>query len=128
MMRQKYVIILLISAFILIIVYLFPKQIIQNSFITTIRIGEQVQTGDEAEISVCSIDSDCIVVPYSHCCGLSKRSINKKFKTSYDSHPKWQNFHDSSLCSTIGRCFDDTDFNNAYCDTRGSAGTCMLKK
>src|SRR3989344_8379518 len=32
------------------------------------------QAGEE-KISICEKDSDCIIVPYSHCCGSTKRAI-----------------------------------------------------
>lgn len=81
----------------------------------------------EADIDLCGCDDECIVVPHSHCCGSSKRAINRKYLARYEEAPDWQSFHDPGLCAMIGVCRDDSRVESAVCrdDGRG-ARRCML--
>ena len=76
----------------------------------------------EEEIEICKNNSDCIVVPYRHCCGLTKRAINKKYKKLYESTPEWQVFY-GPICNVIGRCASDAHINAALCRSY----VCVLK-
>lgn len=86
--------------------------------------GEQILDPNtkEEEIEICEKNSDCIIVPYSHCCGSTKRAINKKYKKLYNTKPEWQVLY-GPICNVIGRCVGDDDVNTAEC--RG--GSCRLK-
>lgn len=77
----------------------------------------------EAELAVCEKSSDCIVVPYRHCCGSSKRAINKKHKALYESTPAWRKFDDPSKCALMGACPPDKHMTEAEC----LAKRCELK-
>lgn len=70
----------------------------------------------EDQISNCQTNSDCIVVPYSHCCGQSKRAINKKYKLLYESHAEWQKFDNPEVCSRIGICPRDSHVTETVCN------------
>lgn len=69
----------------------------------------------EDELVQCKTSSDCIVVPYKHCCGSTKRAINKKHKLLYESKPEWQKFNDESKCAMIGMCASDKAVSDAEC-------------
>mgnify|MGYP003971964845 CR=1 FL=1 len=73
-------------------------------------------------ISSCSINKDCLIVPYNHCCGSTKRAINKKYLDEYNAHPEWQKFNDVQACSIIGQCPDDSNINKTECKN----GMCNL--
>ena len=86
--------------------------------------GEQILDSSitEVDINICIKDSDCIVVPYSHCCGSTKRTINKKYKKLYESTPEWQVFY-GAVCNVIGLCASDAHINTALCRSH----MCVLK-
>lgn len=86
-------------------------------------LAGQTTTVKEAEISKCVKDSECLVVPYSHCCGSSKRAINKKFLNEYNKTPAWQKFNDPQSCAVIGQCISDEKVKTAKCE----AGQCQLR-
>ncbi len=69
----------------------------------------------EDELQHCKQNSDCIVVPYSHCCGSTKRAINKKHKLLYESKPEWQKFSDPAQCALMGACMTDKYVTEAEC-------------
>lgn len=79
--------------------------------------GEQVMDSSikEEEIEVCEKNSDCIIVPYAHCCGSTKRAINKKYKKLYESKSEWQVFYGRPICNIIGQCVGDANVNTAEC-------------
>lgn len=68
----------------------------------------------ESEIDICKQNSDCIVVPYDHCCGSTKRAINKKYKTIYFTKPSWQKF--IGPCHLMGICPNDSKVTEATCE------------
>ncbi len=84
-------------------------------------IYENVNT---ASIGICSFDSECIVVPYYHCCGSTKLAINIKYEALYYSHPEWQKFYDPDICAVIGMCAPDYNINEATCVNN----RCQLKR
>lgn len=92
--------------------------------------GEENCSGDdclpaltEDELDDCAVDADCIVVPYDHCCGATRRAINKAHQDAYDAHPEWQSYHEDD-CALIGACQPDDDVTEATCEP--SSGTCRL--
>jgi hypothetical protein len=86
-------------------------------------VGGQCTGGiTEADLPLCLFTSDCIVVPYSHCCGATKRAINATYLSAYESHPEWQVFADPSVCAVIGVCPDDSAVTSATC----ADGLCAL--
>lgn len=76
----------------------------------------------EADLGKCEKNSDCVIVPYSHCCGSTKRAINKKYLKDYEKRPSWQKFDESSTCATIGICASDENVKKTKCE----AGQCQL--
>jgi hypothetical protein len=70
----------------------------------------------EEDLGRCTDDSECIVVPYDHCCGATKRAINAAHLDEYERHPEWQVFDDPATCAVIGLCPDDTDVESAVCE------------
>lgn len=80
----------------------------------------------QENIDVCIDDQDCIIVPYSSCCGSTKRAINKKNKELYDSHPEWQKLSNPSICNVIGMCADDTGVNKAICEGQDAVKRCAM--
>lgn len=81
----------------------------------------------EEDIDLCNEDSDCIIVKYSHCCGLTKKAINKNFADEYYKHENWQKFDDPEVCSIIGRCPDDSKVNSTECKDMDGKKRCSLK-
>ncbi|MBI3440681.1 MAG: hypothetical protein HY052_02565 [Proteobacteria bacterium] len=83
--------------------------------------------GAEAALVRCEQDTDCIVVPYNHCCGLKKRAINKAALSSYKAHPEWQKF-DEPICASMGICFSDEKVTQAHCrrSPDKTTGVCEL--
>lgn len=77
----------------------------------------------ESEITVCKQNSDCIVVPYSHCCGSTKKAINKKYLEIYNQNKEWQKLNNAGLCAVIGQCLSDKNVNEAKCE----AERCQLR-
>lgn len=73
------------------------------------------------DLSSCTQDAECVVVPYKHCCGSTKRAINKNQLESYNSHPEWQVF-DGPDCAAIGVCAPDANVTTAECQK----GQCQL--
>ncbi|MFA6235843.1 MAG: hypothetical protein WC635_00840 [Bacteriovorax sp.] len=73
------------------------------------------ETIKESDIAICTKDSDCIVVPYSHCCGSTKRAINRKYKSLYESKPEWQKFDNPNACALMGACLPDKNMKKAVC-------------
>ena len=78
----------------------------------------------EEDIIICDVDSNCIVVDYSHCCGQTKRAINEKYKNLYDLHLEWQKFDDPQTCAVIGVCPPDSYVKKATCNENNR---CQLK-
>lgn len=76
----------------------------------------------EADLGKCEKNSDCIIVPFSHCCGSTKAAINKKYLKDYQKNPAWQKFDNPSTCAVIGMCAPDKDINKTKCE----AGQCQL--
>ncbi len=84
--------------------------------ITSLTLLSQVSFSlTESEIRTCKRDSDCLIVPYKHCCGSTKRAINKKFIKQYESNVKWQSFQNESFCENIGICPSDRNINRSKC-------------
>src|SRR3990167_3028463 len=54
---------------------------------------------EENGLNICKSDSDCIYVPYNHCC-TTFRAINKNYLDEYNSHPEWQGV-DRQACIDI---------------------------
>ena len=73
---------------------------------------------DKVDISICVEDSDCIIVPYSDCCGSTKKAINKQYLDDYNEHPEWQVFNDPEICDLAGRCPNDSDVVSAKCELK----------
>jgi hypothetical protein len=69
----------------------------------------------EDDLGNCISATDCIVVPYAHCCGATKRAINGAYLDAYDSHPEWHVFTDPGVCAIIGICPDDSAVTSATC-------------
>lgn len=67
------------------------------------------------DIAGCKSDSDCVIVPYSHCCGSTKRAINKKYEADYRKHKDWQKFDDPAQCAVMGACISDKDKTKVSC-------------
>ena len=87
--------------------------------------GEDSGSGlTEGQLAACEAGDDCIVVPYSHCCGSTRRAINAANQAEYEAHPEWQEFNDPDACAVIGACMDDTHLNAAECDV--AQGQCVL--
>lgn len=91
-----------------------PKLLKQEPKPTAVEIKEQ-------ELNVCEADTDCILVSYRHCCGLTKRAINKKYEALYKSRPELQKFNDPETCAVIGRCPDDSKITKTICQNITSA-------
>lgn len=89
--------------------------------------GEKVEITEE-QISECKVNSDCIIVPYTHCCGSTKRAIHKKYESLYHSKKEWQKFDDVGSCSVMGICLSDQDIKEAYCGESNKKSACQLKK
>ncbi len=69
----------------------------------------------ESDLSLCERDADCLIVSYSHCCGSTKRAINKAHEAEYKKHPEWQKFDDPKKCAVIGVCQPDKLKTRAVC-------------
>jgi hypothetical protein len=82
-----------------------------------------VEKDIKENLSSCKYDSECMVVDYSHCCGLSKIAINLNYLKYYNNHPEWQKFDDPQTCAVIGMCPDDSSAKEAVCEI----GKCKLK-
>ena len=80
-------------------------------------------TVKESDITKCKTDSDCLIVPYRHCCGSSKKAINKKYLTEYNKSPSWQKFDNPQSCAVMGQCMSDEKVKSAKCE----AGQCQLR-
>lgn len=76
----------------------------------------------EQDIVKCEKDSDCIIVPYRHCCGSTKGAINKKFLDLYNKTPEWQKFDNQKSCAVMGVCMSDEKVKDAQC----KSGQCQL--
>ena len=85
---------------------------------------------EPADLTACKQDADCVIVPYSHCCGSTKRAINKADLSSYNAHPEWQKFDNAAQCAVMGACVPDKDITNVRCAlTAGKeTGTCQLAR
>lgn len=77
----------------------------------------------EADITTCQKNSDCIIVSYKHCCGATKKAINKKFLAVYKSTPIWQKFDNPEICAVAGQCLSDENVKETTCE----AGQCQLR-
>lgn len=77
---------------------------------------KEARTITEADIDVCQDDGDCLVVKYQHCCGATKRAINREYLEEYNNHPEWQSFFDAAVCARIGVCPDDAQVSQAKCE------------
>lgn len=67
------------------------------------------------KVDHCSRDSDCILVPYRHCCGSTQKAINKRYKAVYEANPAWQKFDDPAKCALMGMCPSDKGVTKAAC-------------
>ena len=70
---------------------------------------------EPADLAVCEKNSDCIVVPYSHCCRSTRRAINRRYEVEYSKHKEWQSFNDPEQCALMGACPDDKHINKVRC-------------
>lgn len=70
----------------------------------------------EKDLDLCVQDKDCIIVPHNHCCGSTKKAVNRDYLDIYNSHPEWQKFDDGYVCARIGICPDDSNVNSARCE------------
>ncbi|GEM_PF-3620779 len=52
----------------------------------------------EADLVRCFEDADCVVVPYDHCCGATRRAIHEAHRDEYEAHPEWQAFSEPEAC------------------------------
>jgi len=77
----------------------------------------------ETDITKCEADIDCIIVPYSSCCGATKKAINKMYLDEYNSHKEWQSFWDEKACAVMGICADDSNVIDILCVVK----QCQLK-
>lgn len=81
----------------------------------------------EEMLAQCAPGDTCIPVPYSHCCGATKRAINSDYRAAYDAEPAWQVFDDPGVCAMIGACRDDHAVVDAWCRPEATGGgTCQL--
>jgi len=46
----------------------------------------------------CFEDADCVVVPYDHCCGATRRAIHEAYRDEYEAHPEWQACSEPEAC------------------------------
>lgn len=76
----------------------------------------------EEDLANCRAGDACIVVPYAHCCGSTRRAIRADALDAYNSHPAWQVFDDPATCAVIGKCLDDSAVTDAVCQS----GRCQL--
>ena len=76
---------------------------------------EQESTVEEADLQRCAAGQDCVVVPYSHCCGATKKAINALYEQVYKDHSEWHVFADEDACAVIGMCAPDDDVTAAAC-------------
>lgn len=79
----------------------------------------------EADLVRCGEDSDCIVVPYDHCCGATRRAINESYLDEYEARPDWQSFSDPEACAEMDECLDDSEVTSASC-VGAPDGSCQL--
>jgi hypothetical protein len=87
--------------------------------------GDGCRPLTEADLGECRSSSDCIVVPYAHCCGATKRAVNRLYLEEYHQHPEWQSF--SGSCVAMGVCRDDSQVTAATCqDAFDGSGRCEL--
>lgn len=84
--------------------------------------GRCTRAVSENDLAICEGGDTCIVVPYSHCCGSTKRAIRASLLDAYNSHPEWQVFNVPSVCAVIGACLDDSAVTEATC----ADGQCAL--
>lgn len=77
---------------------------------------------DSAELVACQNSKQCIVVQHDHCCGSTKKAINKKFKDYYLSMPRLHKTADPETCAMVGMCRDDSAVEEAAC----KQNTCQL--
>ena len=81
---------------------------------------------NENNLDICKFDSDCIVVDYNHCCGASKRAINKEYLVQYDNHSEWKTFNDPEICAVIGQCALDNYVSQSICKDGATGKRCVL--
>ncbi len=67
------------------------------------------------KITYCSTNQDCVLVPYSHCCGSTKKAINRRYRALYEANKAWQKFDDTAQCAVMGMCPSDKDVTKAQC-------------
>jgi hypothetical protein len=71
----------------------------------------------EEELDRCTEEKECIiVVDYIHCCGTTKRAINRKHQRYYEWHYESQFFNNPETCAVIGMCPDDSNVTSAKCE------------
>lgn len=92
-------------------------------FVSTLALSINVFAAKESEITQCKKDSDCMIVPYRHCCGATKKAIGKKFLEDYNKNKSWQKFDNPKICAVAGVCMSDEKVKDAKCE----AGQCQLR-
>ena len=117
-MRRVALIVIPVIVVLVVIVYL---QVIPGDSTEDVNVTEV----EEQDLSTCRNDSDCIVVPYEHCCGSTKRAINEKYLNIYNSNPEWQVYNGS--CHLMGVCADDSYVTEAICEKQDDVMRCELK-
>jgi len=94
--------------------------IIAGAVLTTLSaVSVYKTTITRNNLQKCEEDSECIIVPYSSCCGSTKKAINKDYLDEYNSHPSWQKFEDPERCALMGFCGYDSEVTSAKCDNGG---------
>lgn len=63
----------------------------------------------------CESDDQCVVMEHSHCCGATKKPINRKYLDYYRKTPAMQKTDDPELCAVVGLCRDDSTVRQAVC-------------
>lgn len=79
----------------------------------------------EAQIDLCAVASDCVIVPYQHCCGRTKRAIHRQYRKLYEATPAWQRFNDAEPCAVMGICAPDGALTGVSCE--GQPKRCQLQ-
>jgi len=77
------------------------------------------------DLALCTVDDECIVVPYGDCCA-SKTAINKKYEEEYLRDPEWQRPSEErlKLCTVI-ECSDEAQ---GVTSARCVQNVCVLDK
>jgi hypothetical protein len=77
-------------------------------------VFEPIEPVTETLLQDCCEPNDCTIVGHNHCCGQTKKAINKAYEDVYYDTSAWH-LYKGEDCATIGMCPIDRHISTVTC-------------